>query len=403
MADIKTREINKGTIKSLDRASSMKHRIKTASIRAKSEMVQDRKSDENSSSFATDRIMRVEEKGTAATGKATETAVRRAYRDYGEKKLRKKEATNHLSDKETVINSATMSKTDAVVGFTPQKAGSRIKGRRNPAYTSGPVKSGANTRGAAYAISQRNKRAQRLMQARVYSEKKRVLAKGIKGTVRIAKALAVATRSLITAIIAAGSVAVGVILICIFLSSAIYLFGQDTNDEYSAEVLGVGDTLIMRVASAQLGNVGGLKFCRWYGFNGRVEWCACFVSWCANQCGYIEKGIIPKFAAVGDGVNWFKTRGRFQSNKYIPHPGDIIFFDWGADGTRDHVGFVERCDGKMVYTIEGNSGDACRRLAYRVGYTEILGYRVPAYPMPQSTKQRVSGVKSSLDNRPNVR
>ena len=51
-----------------------------------------------------------------------------------------------------------------------------------------------------------------------------------------------------------------------------------------------------------VGNVGGLKFCRWYGFSGRVEWCACFISWCANQCGYIEKGIIPKFAAVGDGV-----------------------------------------------------------------------------------------------------
>lgn len=61
-----------------------------------------------------------------------------------------------------------------------------------------------------------------------------------------------------------------------------------------------------------VGNVGGLKFCRWYGFSGRVEWCACFISWCANQCGYIEKGIIPKFAAVGDGVDWFKARGQFR-------------------------------------------------------------------------------------------
>lgn len=396
MARIKTREVNKGTIKSLDRASSMKRRIKTASIRAKLEMVQERKSDENSSSFATDRIVRVEEEGAAVTGRATETAVRRAYRDYGEKKLRKKEATNRLRDKETAINSAAMSKTDAVEGFTSQKAGSRIKGRVASAYGARPVGKLSNKRGVAYAVSQRKKHAQRIMQSRAYSEKRRTLAKGVKGTARIAKAVATATKSMITAIIAAGSAAIGVIMICIFLSSAIYLFGQDTNVEYSAEVLGVGDTLIMRVASAQLGNVGGLKFCRWYGFSGRVEWCACFVSWCANQCGYIEKGIIPKFAAVGDGVDWFKARGRFQSNKYIPHPGDIIFFDWGTDGTRDHVGFVERCDGKMVYTIEGNSGGACKRLAYRVGHPEILGYGVPAYPMPQSNSKPV---KSNTENK----
>ena len=49
------------------------------------------------------------------------------------------------------------------------------------------------------------------------------------------------------------------------------------------------------------------KYHIWYGFDSRVEWCACFVSWCADQCGYIDSGLIPKFAGCIDGANWFKS------------------------------------------------------------------------------------------------
>ena len=93
----------------------------------------------------------------------------------------------------------------------------------------------------------------------------------------------------------------------------------------------------------------------------RVEWCACFVSWCADQCGYIESGLVPKFAGCVDGANWFKSNGKWQDRTYEPKVGDIIFFDWEGDGTTDHVGIVEKCENGTVYTVEGNSGDACNK------------------------------------------
>lgn len=148
---------------------------------------------------------------------------------------------------------------------------------------------------------------------------------------------------------------------------------------YGSYNIGVGNTAITQIASKQIGNAGGHKFWSWYGFNGRVEWCACFVSWCGDQCGYIKAGIIPKFAGVANGASWFKSKGQWQKRTYTPAPGDIIFFDWGGDGTQDHVGIVEKVENGYVCTIEGNSGDAVRRQKYRVGYYEILGYGVPKY------------------------
>ena len=136
---------------------------------------------------------------------------------------------------------------------------------------------------------------------------------------------------------------------------------------------------IVEVALTQLGNEGGQPYWSWYGFEGRVEWCACFVSWCADQCGYIESGIIPKFAGCVDGANWFKGNGQWQDRNYEPQAGDIIFFDWEGDGETDHVGIVEKCENGVVYTVEGNSGDACRQKQYTVGSSSIYGYGVPAY------------------------
>ncbi|MEY8495326.1 lysozyme family protein [Lachnospiraceae bacterium 29-91] len=140
-----------------------------------------------------------------------------------------------------------------------------------------------------------------------------------------------------------------------------------------------GNQAIVEVALTQLGNEGGQPYWSWYGFDGRVEWCACFVSWCSEQCGYLESGIIPKFSLCSDGVNWFKGKGQWQDKNYEPQAGDIIFFDWGNDGSIDHVGIVEKCENGTVYTVEGNSGDACRQQSYPVGSSSIYGYGCPNY------------------------
>ncbi|MDD4492907.1 MAG: CHAP domain-containing protein [Eubacteriales bacterium] len=160
------------------------------------------------------------------------------------------------------------------------------------------------------------------------------------------------------------------------------LLSDENNSMWSTVLYGISgsDGQLVTTALSQVGNTGGQPYWSWYGFSSRVEWCACFLSWCANECGYIDTGIIPKFAAcASQGVPWFKERGEWRDNSYIPSSGDIIFFDWESDGEADHVGIVEKVENGMVYTIEGNSGDSCKENSYPLGYSKILGFGVPAY------------------------
>ena len=140
-----------------------------------------------------------------------------------------------------------------------------------------------------------------------------------------------------------------------------------------------GNVAMVAVAQSQLGIDGGLKFCEWYGYPYRVEWCGCFVSWCAEQCGLLDSAV-PKFAYCPTAVRWFQDNGAWLSGDYTPLPGDIIFFDWLSDGRRDgladHVGIVERVENNIIYTIEGNVNDRCVQGQYHFGTAEILGYGI---------------------------
>jgi len=164
------------------------------------------------------------------------------------------------------------------------------------------------------------------------------------------------------------------------------LLAEESNGMWSAVLYGIGtgDGEIVTVALSQLGNVGGQPYWSWYGFESRVDWCACFISWCANECGYLDAGVIPRFASCSIGIQWFRERGLWQDSSYEPRPGDLIFFDWddedeGQDGAADHVGIVEKVEGGIVYTVEGNSGNACRERQYAIGHYEIYGYGTPLY------------------------
>ena len=164
------------------------------------------------------------------------------------------------------------------------------------------------------------------------------------------------------------------------------LLDEENRRLWSAVLYGIysGDDAIVKAALSQVGNAGGEPYWSWYGFNSRVEWCACFVSWCFNECGYLDTGTAPKFAGCVGGVEWFRSREQWADNTIEPAPCMIVFFDWndpnGAsgpqDGEADHVGIVEKCENGIVYTIEGNSGDSCRQNQYPVGYYEILGYGI---------------------------
>lgn len=205
-----------------------------------------------------------------------------------------------------------------------------------------------------------------------------------KATVKGTKAIVSSVKTLITLIIAGGWISVIIILIICLFGGVLALFNSNGDDD--TEELWKSD--IVAVAQSQIGVTGGDPYWSWYGFDERVEWCACFVSWCANQCGYIEKGVIPKFSACTDGITWFKEKNEWKdrSDSYYPIKGDIIFFDWKEgngeqDGVSDHVGIVSKIDinTNTIYTVEGNSGDACKERNYLFDDVEIMGYGTPKY------------------------
>lgn len=153
----------------------------------------------------------------------------------------------------------------------------------------------------------------------------------------------------------------------------IKVFGDPEYVEHVLRYYHFGNSNIIEIARKEIGNKGGEKYWRWYGFNQRENWCAVFVSWCANESGIINN-TIPKFSLCTDGVKWYKDHNKWENKSYIPQTGDIIFFDWNGDGHVQHVGIVEKEENGKVYTIEGNSNDEVRNKSYSLNNKSIYGY-----------------------------
>ena len=220
----------------------------------------------------------------------------------------------------------------------------------------------------------------------------------IKAIIASAKAVATGTKALIGAIASGGIVSIAIILIVCIFGGVIAIFNMN-GDKDTASMWGSD---IVTCAESQIGVEGGEPYWSWYGFNERVEWCACFVCWVADQCGVLDgnaqeniedptmqnkKLTIPKYSVCDDGINKFKEKGQWQDREtdgtlYIPSLGDIIFFDWiekdtgEQDGISDHTGIVKNVDieNSKVYTIEGNSGDAVKEQEYDLNNIQIVGY-----------------------------
>ncbi len=152
------------------------------------------------------------------------------------------------------------------------------------------------------------------------------------------------------------------------------------------------------------------KYTAWFGVSASTSWCAIFASWCAQQCDFITRGVMPKFMSCTEAAaEWFKPKGLFKTREnYVPQKGDLIFFNWSgktwgtpwteptipaaydkdnytASNNFQHVGIVEKVENGRVYTIEGNSGSlpnnqtVVKRNNYSLQYSYIRGYCVPRY------------------------
>ena len=126
-----------------------------------------------------------------------------------------------------------------------------------------------------------------------------------------------------------------------------------------------------------------------------MSWCHAFVSWCANECGFIESNIIPKTAACETGRQWFIHKQQYQkAGSYTPQAGDIIYFDKGGVGESHHVGIVEYVENGIVHTIEGNKNNQVMRGHYELTYKGIMGYGTPDYPDEGLTSSTASEILS---------
>ena len=186
--------------------------------------------------------------------------------------------------------------------------------------------------------------------------------------VKTAKRLSRGTKKVISTIITGGSTMLLLFAIVIPLCAAAAVLGSDDDSEVNS------NNALVAIAQSQIGNEGGETYWRWYGFEDHVDWCAIFVSWCADQAGMLETDSLPKYAVCDEGIRWFIRNGKWYSRRIEPKAGMIIFFDWDDDGVSEHTGIVEKCEDGIVYTIEGNSHDVCKRKWYAAGDKTIMGY-----------------------------
>ena len=425
MRDIKTRESRAGSIKTIDRASMLSYRMKQATIRGKEQVRSyGDYGDQNATAYAEDNTFAIAEdavyagesvakRGVQGTENLVKNAsferknadnVNFAY-EMGRKRAENKadfsrrkpgSVTAELSNASEMKLSSKQNSSRLMRGISDTKPVSVITESNTAGRAVPPairVRSVEKTFApSANRIVMSKEKAEAVLK-RQYQVKKAAdnmrkrAEKAGKGFLVAVRRAVTSSRMLVGSLSVAGSIALIAIIVCTFFGSAFYILGDESNPDYiPGEFVGVGNEAIVEVAAQQVGNIGGGPYWSWYGFYDRVEWCACFVSWCAHKCGYIEDGIIPKFAVVGHGMSWFRNRDQWQGRGYHPKPGDIIFFDWDGDGLGNHVGIVESSDDTYVYTIEGNSGDRCRRRTYFISSSMIMGYGIPAYPAPEAVE-----------------
>ena len=392
MAEIKVKP--KGTIKKLEKEVVKVQKFKNNLITAKEKVNEFTINESNNTAedYASQKIQNdisyVSRKGAVKTNEIGKKSLKETQENFIKGKQKVETLKSRIKEKKAKDLKNVVEKTNKTIKKGTKQS---IKTAKN---TTSLTKKGIKTTEQVAKNSKRvAKESVKMTQRAVRASKKAIQTTikatkvTVKATIQAIKAIVAATKALISAIVAGGWVAVVIILVIILIAGFVaVIFNSDGDADYDASQ--IPNSEIILVAKAQIGNEGGDKFWKWYGFEEHVHWCACYVSWCANECGYIEKGIIPKFSVCTDGINWFKEKNEWhdRGDSYYPIIGDIIFFDWydengNQDGTCDHVGIVTRTDvdNRDIYTIEGNTSNKCAERMYSFDDVQVMGYGSPKY------------------------
>ena len=357
MADIKVKESKKGTIKTINKSIVGTQKIKNNVLEKNRQITSANEQEENISAteYAIEKSKNVIKNASYGTKQANKIGfnsfkqTRQNLQKIQNDRKTKQEAENYQNIQKIYNERNKTNRLQENYKTNTQKSNVKknikIKNVTNNSikttkYTKGTIKNsknlnkktiktaettGKNIKNTAKTTIKTTQKAIQVAKETVVKTAKSVkaISKAIATTV---KATVTGTKAIISAIVAGGWIIILIIVLLLFITALLYNTSENSD--------------IVTVALSQVGNFGGEPYWSWYGFKERVEWCAVFVSWCANECGYIEKGIIPKFAGCeSEGVSWFKTKKLWQDGGVIPRPGYIIFFDWKDkhDGKADHV------------------------------------------------------------------
>ena len=434
MSDIKTRDVTKGSIKTLDRATRSMHHLKEETIKGKYMEPGREQDDHSGDSYAENRVEQYAGDGAAYASRAGidmllrsreqangypaefdhgsgpkpsaapdacfggQEQIQRAFKEQGVKNILDRRNRSRMADKEVV----SIAEENYFTGRVRNASIGRRDRTQNKA--AGKIAKSSNAVQKKNELIQRNRKEHAIR--RIVGGKETagypILSffrlSGTTGNNRRARTLTSFikfmwenAKTAILTLGAGGAATVIVLILFVFFTIGAISFSNNSPDasvtddpesiEYFIPDLAGSPTreAIVKAASREVGNIGGEKFWRWYGFKSHVHWCACFTSYIAAECGCINSGVCPKSAVVSGWIDFYKKQHRWAGRNYIPHSGDFIIFDWEGDGEPDHIGIVESCDGKTVNTIEGNSRDVCKRKSYARGSGLIYGYGCPNY------------------------
>ncbi len=418
MADIKTRDVTKGSIKTLDRAASSMHHLKEETIRSKALDINGRQDGETADTYAqgtveryagdsaayaaqagTELLLRNRDKPIEAANypQGSEEQIRQAFKEQGIKTIRSRQQEAKLADAEVLRNSEETRFTGRIRNASTrknaeliQRNSGRITKNRQLAPKSDELVQRSRKELAIRRIVGKNDSVSYPLRSFIRIDRFNANRRRASTASRFMTFLWENARTAAVTLGAGGIATIITLTLLVFFGIGVITFSNNSPDttisdpeeiEYFIPDLAGSPTreAIVKAAAREVGNVGGEKFWRWYGFNSHVHWCACFTSYIAAECGCIKSGICPKSAVVSGWIDFYKKQHRWAGRNYIPHSGDFIIFDWEGDGVADHIGIVESCDGKTVTTIEGNSRDVCRRKSYARGSGLIYGYCCPNY------------------------
>ncbi len=122
---------------------------------------------------------------------------------------------------------------------------------------------------------------------------------------------------------------------------------QKGNFNTNYTLTGDGATDILNVAKAQIGRTGS-------SFGYTESWCADFVSDCAELAG--QSSAVPRHGHVDYLTsNLLNAGGTKYTTQASAKAGDIVFYDFNANNSPDHVEIVSYVSGGKIYSVGGNT------------------------------------------------